>query len=179
VSFPTVDYLRASWRDLRPVLGLEVACFGPDAWPWIDVLAALSLPDAVRIKAEAGGELMGLVLGERRDRRRVGWVSSLAVAPAFRRRGIARELLRRCEAELRTPQLRLALRQTNDAALDAFIAAKTEIDAMLARLAAHSADHFETSPDEINWGHVGTLNHFRAKLREIADMAFCEGEHAV
>jgi len=121
VSVPTVDYLRASWRDLRPVLGLEVACFGPDAWPWIDVLAALSLPDAVRIKAEAGGELIGLVLGERRDRRRVGWVSSLAVAPAFRRQGIARELLRRCEAGLRTPQLRLALRQTNDAALALYL----------------------------------------------------------
>jgi len=98
-----------------------VACFGPDAWPWLDVLAALSLPDAVRIKAEAGGELIGLVLGERRDRRRVGWVASLAVAPAFRRQGIARELLRRCEAELRTPQLRLALRQTNDAALALYL----------------------------------------------------------
>ena len=36
----------------------------------------------------------------------------------------------------------------------------------------------ETSPDEINWGHVGTLNHYRAKLREITDMAFSEGEHA-
>lgn len=67
---------------------------------------------------------------------------------------------------------------TNDKALDAFIAAKTEIDTMLARLAALSADHFETSPDEINWGHVGTLNHYRAKLREITDMAFKEGEHA-
>mgnify|MGYP001248610397 CR=1 FL=1 len=67
---------------------------------------------------------------------------------------------------------------TNDKALDAFIAAKTEIDAMLERLAALSADHFETSPDEINWGHVGTLNHYRAKLREITDMAFREGEHA-
>ena len=67
---------------------------------------------------------------------------------------------------------------TNEKALDAFIAAKTEIDAMLARLAALSADHFETSPDEINWGHVGTLNHYRAKLREITDMAFNEGEHA-
>jgi hypothetical protein len=53
-----------------------------------------------------------------------------------------------------------------------------EIDAMLARLAAVSADHFETSPDEIPWGHVGTLNHYRAKLREITDMAFREGEHA-
>ena len=67
---------------------------------------------------------------------------------------------------------------TNEKALDAFIAAKTEIDAMLERLAVLSADHFETSPDEITWGHVGTLNHYRAKLREITDMAFSEGEHA-
>ncbi|NGQ93563.1 hypothetical protein G5V65_22075 [Rhodobacter sp. HX-7-19] len=44
--------------------------------------------------------------------------------------------------------------KTNDAALDAFIAAKIEIDAMLARLAAHSADHFGHGPDEVNWGHV-------------------------
>ena len=39
---------------------------------------------------------------------------------------------------------------SSEKALDAFIAAKTEIDAMLQRLAALSADHFETSPDEIN-----------------------------
>ena len=68
--------------------------------------------------------------------------------------------------------------QDNTKALDAFLAAKFEIDAMLERLAALSADHFETSPDEINWGHVGTLNHYRAKLHEITDMAFNEGEHA-
>jgi hypothetical protein len=49
----------------------------------------------------------------------------------------------------------------NSKALNAFLAAKHEIDAMLARLAALSADHFETSPDEINWGHVGTLNHYQ------------------
>lgn len=66
----------------------------------------------------------------------------------------------------------------NDAALVAFIAAKTEIDAMLARLVAHSADHFGYSPEEVNWGRVGTLDHYRARLREITDMAFCEGEHA-
>ena len=67
---------------------------------------------------------------------------------------------------------------TNDKALDAFLAAKFEIDAMLERLAALSADHFETHPDEINWGHVGTLNHYRAKLREITDGAFGKGEYA-
>ena len=66
----------------------------------------------------------------------------------------------------------------NTKALDAFLAAKFEIDAMLERLATLSADHFDTSPDEIHWGHVGTLNHYRAKLREISDMAFHEGEHA-
>ena len=66
----------------------------------------------------------------------------------------------------------------NSKALDAFMAAKVEIDTMLERLKALSDDHFETRPDEINWGHVGTLNHYRAKLREITDMAFSEGEHA-
>lgn len=66
----------------------------------------------------------------------------------------------------------------NSKAIDAFVAAKLEIDAMLDRLQALSADHFDTSPDEINWGHVGTLSHYREKLREITDMAFREGEHA-
>jgi hypothetical protein len=68
--------------------------------------------------------------------------------------------------------------KTNDAALDAFIVAKTEIDAMLARLAAHSADHFGYNPEEVNWGHFGTLDHYCARLREITGMALCEGEHA-
>ena len=66
--------------------------------------------------------------------------------------------------------------KTNDAALDAFIAAKTEIDAMLARLAALSADHFDYCPEDVNWGQVGTLNHYDARLREITDMAFREGD---
>ena len=66
----------------------------------------------------------------------------------------------------------------NSKPIDAFLAAKAEIDTMLERLAALSADHFETSPDEINWGHVGTLNHYRDRLREITDSAFKEGEFA-
>ena len=69
-------------------------------------------------------------------------------------------------------------RERSNKALDAFIAAKTEIDAMLERLAALSADHFETHPDEINWGHVGTLEHYASLLKRITDSAFGEGEHA-
>lgn len=55
---------------------------------------------------------------------------------------------------------------------------KAQIDVMLERLKALSDDHFETHPDEINWGHVGTLNHYASLLRQITDAAFKEGEHA-
>lgn len=68
--------------------------------------------------------------------------------------------------------------KSNAAALAAFIAHKTEIDAMLERLVVLSADHFECSPEDVDWGQVGTLEHYCARLREITDMAFREGEHA-
>ncbi len=63
-------------------------------------------------------------------------------------------------------------------ALDAYIARKAEIDMMLARLTALSDDHFGVGPDEINWGHVGTLAHYAELLKRITDSAFKEGEHA-
>lgn len=63
-------------------------------------------------------------------------------------------------------------------ALDAFIAAKADIDTMLDRLKALSDDHFETHPDEIHWVHVGTLKNYAGLLRQITDSAFKEGEHA-
>jgi hypothetical protein len=63
-------------------------------------------------------------------------------------------------------------------ALDAFMTAKFQIDAMLVRLKALNDDHFETHLDEINWGHVGTLNHYARMLRQITDAAFKEDEHA-
>jgi hypothetical protein len=64
---------------------------------------------------------------------------------------------------------------TNDTALAAFIATKTEIDRLLAELAALSADHFHANPDEITWGHVGTANHVRERLQEIASFAAGNG----
>ena len=66
----------------------------------------------------------------------------------------------------------------NAAALNAFLAAKREIDGMLARLKTLSDDHFNTDPDAIHWGDVGTLNHYASLLRQITDSAFHEGEHA-
>ena len=85
----------------------------------------------------------------------------------------------------RTTQLTLgdtatATRRATDnaKALDAFMATKFQIDGMLERQKALSDDHIETHPDEINWGHVGTLNHCASLLRQITEAAFREGEHA-
>jgi len=63
-------------------------------------------------------------------------------------------------------------------AIDAFITRKAEIDALLIRLAALSDDHFNVEPDAVTWGHVGTLDHYAARLREISDSAFRDGEYA-
>jgi hypothetical protein len=63
-------------------------------------------------------------------------------------------------------------------ALDAYIAKKTEIDTMLARLTALSDDHFNVAPEAVNWGDVGTLTHYAELLKRITDNAFKEGEHA-
>ncbi len=72
----------------------------------------------------------------------------------------------------------MARNTDNSKALDAFIARKAEIDAMLERIAALSADHFDVLPDDVHWGHVGTLAHYAELLKRITDSAFKEGEHA-
>ena len=69
-------------------------------------------------------------------------------------------------------------RRRRDEALDAFIARKGEIDAMLRRLTELSADHFGVEPDDVDWGHVGTLAHYAQLLHQLSDSAFQEGEHA-
>ena len=69
-------------------------------------------------------------------------------------------------------------RRNKEAALNAFIGKKAEIDEMLARLQSLSDEHFNCHPDEINWGHVGALEHYDSLLKRITDSAFSEGESA-
>jgi hypothetical protein len=63
-------------------------------------------------------------------------------------------------------------RRNREAALSAFMAKKAEIDEMLTRLQTLSDDHFNAHPDEINWGDVGTLEHYARLLKRITDSAF-------
>ncbi|OFW55796.1 MAG: hypothetical protein A2133_02880 [Actinobacteria bacterium RBG_16_64_13] len=53
---------------------------------------------AVFLVAETGGELVGVVLGTHDGRK--GWINRLAVAPAYRRRGLAGLLVQTVEARL-------------------------------------------------------------------------------
>ena len=73
---------------------------------------------------------------------------------------------------------RKAKTKPNEDALAAFVQKKAEIDAMLTRLQALSDDHFNYSPDEITWDHVGTLGYYAELLKRVTDSAFKEGEHA-
>ena len=68
--------------------------------------------------------------------------------------------------------------RSNEQALAAFVSKKGEIDAMLARLQALSGEHFGYAPDEIDWGHVGTLGYYAELLKRVTDSAFKEGECA-
>ena len=68
--------------------------------------------------------------------------------------------------------------RSKESAIDAFVRRKAEIDGALERLATLSADHFDISPEDVNWGHVGTLADYAEGLKRITDQAFSEGEFA-
>lgn len=107
------DLLPASLGDLSQLGALEKACFPQDAWPLIEQIAALTFPATVRIKAVHAGKMIGFVGGDIRRSRRTGWITSLAVLPAYRRMGIGEALLRACEQALKMPLVKLSVRRTN------------------------------------------------------------------
>jgi ribosomal-protein-alanine N-acetyltransferase len=108
---------KAELRDFFKLLRLEKLCFQADSWPWIDVLAALTFPETVRIVVERENDLVGFVIGDRRKYRDLGWIASIAVHPDYRRLGLGKSLLAACEQALNTSRLRLSLRPSNQGAL--------------------------------------------------------------
>jgi len=59
--------------------------------------------------------------------------------------------------------------KTNEAALAAFMRGKAEVDALLARIATASADHFGTTPEQVTWGDAGSLGFVTERLKEITE----------
>jgi ribosomal protein S18 acetylase RimI-like enzyme len=117
VEGETVQIEQAMLSDLGVLRHIEKECFGQDAWPWLDLVLVLTLPGVVRLKASINGQLVGFVSGERRTHEKCGWITTLCVSSAYRKRGIARALLSRCEDELNMNTVRLSVRRSNHDAL--------------------------------------------------------------
>jgi hypothetical protein len=65
------------------------------------------------------------------------------------------------------PRMQKQIAKSREEALAAFVSKKAEIDEMLTRLQALSDDHFNYSPDQIDWGHVGTLGYYAELLKRV------------
>jgi len=107
----------ANFLDLNALSKLERICFGADAWPFLDLIAVLTFPDVVRLKVVLDDALIAFAAGDPRPAEGFSWIATIGVAPAYRRRGVGRELLRACEARLTTPRVRLSVRASNEAAI--------------------------------------------------------------
>ena len=66
----------------------------------------------------------------------------------------------------------------NEKALGALMAKIAEAQTLLAELQAHVDDHMGESPEDINWGHVGSAVYMVERLTELTNWALGRGEHA-
>ena len=110
----------AGLRDLGALRRLEHACFDKDAWPIFDLIAVLSWPDVIRLKAVEDGDLIGFVAGDPRPSQGYAWIATIGVDPGYQRRGIGRALLRACEEQIKQPRVRLTVRMSNTGAISLY-----------------------------------------------------------
>ena len=107
----------ATIRDLNALRKLEKLCFEKDAWPLLDLIAVLTWPEIIRIKAIDDDKMIGFVAGEPRSSRKEFWIATIAVHPDYQRRGIGRTLLHACEEKANLPRLKLTVRISNQGAI--------------------------------------------------------------
>ena len=107
----------ATWRDLNALRALEQVCFPQDAWPLLDLIGVLTLPNVIRLKAQDDGKMVGFVAADIRRSQGLAWIATIGVLPEFRRRGIGAALLEACEARLDIPRIRLSVRASNHPAV--------------------------------------------------------------
>jgi len=112
-----MEILTASLLDLNALRKLEHACFDKDAWPFLDLLAVLSFPEVIRLKAVDDNQMIGFVAGDPRSSDGFAWIATIGIHPRYQRRGIGRALLRACEDQLKVPRIKLTVRMSNRGAI--------------------------------------------------------------
>ncbi len=109
-----VKILNASLLDLNSLRQVEKICFPKDAWPLLDLIALLSFPGVIRLKAvDENDRMIGFIAGDPRPTENVSWVATVGVLPEHRNKGIGRALLEACEAHLPAGRIRLSVRPSN------------------------------------------------------------------
>ena len=110
----------ASLRDLGSLRRLEQVCFEKDAWPLLDLIAVLTWPDVIKLKAVEDGEMIGFVACDPRPSENASWIATIGVDPRYQRRGVGRALLHACEDRTSMPSVRLTVRMSNHAAISLY-----------------------------------------------------------
>jgi len=112
-----MEIISANLLDLTALRHVEQTCFPKDAWPMLDLIAVLSFPGVVRLKAVEDNEMVGFVAGDPRPLENFSWIATIGVLPEYRGKGIGRALLEACEAQLTTENIRLSVRASNEEAI--------------------------------------------------------------
>ena len=88
---PSVAVRDLAAGDLEAAWALDQDCFEPGiAYSRAEIRSFVSRPGAIALAAESGGRLLGFAIAERRGSR--GYIVTIDVAEAARRRGLGRRL---------------------------------------------------------------------------------------
>ena len=112
-----MEIASANLLDLNDLRHLEKTCFPKDAWPILDLIAVLTMPGVIRLKAVENNKMVGFIAGDPRPSEGLVWVATLGVLPENRRKGIGQALLKACESQVSQKKIRLSVRMGNEEAI--------------------------------------------------------------
>ena len=110
----------ATIKDLIPLRQLEHACFTLDAWPLLDLIGVLTLPEVIRLKAVQVDKMVGFIAADIRRKKGIAWIATISVHPEYHQMGIGSLLLQACEKEIPLSTIRLSVRISNKNAINLY-----------------------------------------------------------
>ncbi len=110
----------ATWRDLKDLHQLGKECFQLDAWPLLDVLGVLTIPQVIRLKAVDQEIIVGFIAMDLRRSQQTAWIATLAVMPPIENLVLDLRCYGSARKRLTCPELNLSVRQSNHPAIQLY-----------------------------------------------------------